>query len=74
MHGKAILSSVLATAFGLFSGTVIALADPGVTADKIVFGQAAALDGPAAALGTGMRDGILAALHLGRIGARARSS
>lgn len=36
-------------------------ADPGVSADKIVFGQAAVLSGPAAALGTGMRDGILAA-------------
>jgi ABC-type branched-subunit amino acid transport system substrate-binding protein len=36
-------------------------ADPGVSADKIVFGQAAALGGPAAALGTGMRDGIKAA-------------
>src|SRR5579864_1787559 len=33
----------------------------GVTADKIVFGQAAALAGPAGALGSGMRDGIQAA-------------
>ncbi len=39
----------------------VALADPGVTADKIVFGQAAALEGPASALGQGMRDGIKAA-------------
>jgi branched-chain amino acid transport system substrate-binding protein len=38
-----------------------ARADNGVTADKIFFGQAAALDGPAAALGQGMREGILAA-------------
>lgn len=36
-------------------------AETGVSAGKIVFGQAAALDGPAGALGTGMRDGILAA-------------
>jgi branched-chain amino acid transport system substrate-binding protein len=36
-------------------------AEPGVSADKIVFGQVAALDGPAGALGAGMRDGILAA-------------
>jgi ABC-type branched-subunit amino acid transport system substrate-binding protein len=36
-------------------------ADPGVSADKIVFGQAAAMSGPAAALGSGMRDGIEAA-------------
>jgi branched-chain amino acid transport system substrate-binding protein len=38
-----------------------AFADPGVTADKIVFGQAAVLEGPASALGTGMRDGLAAA-------------
>jgi len=36
-------------------------ADPGVAADKIVLGQAAPLDGPASALGIGMRDGMLAA-------------
>jgi ABC-type branched-subunit amino acid transport system substrate-binding protein len=33
----------------------------GVTADAILFGQAAALDGPSSALGQGMRQGILAA-------------
>lgn len=38
-----------------------ALADPGVTAERILFGQSAALEGPAAALGTGMRLGIEAA-------------
>ena len=38
-------------------------ADPGVTPDKITFGQAAALQGPASALGTGMRDGITAAFN-----------
>lgn len=38
-----------------------ALAEAGVTADKIIFGQAAPLEGPASALGIGMRDGILAA-------------
>src|SRR5262252_9684834 len=37
--------------------------DPGVFDDRIVFGQSAALKGPAAALGVGMRDGILAAFH-----------
>ena len=36
-------------------------AEDGVSADKIVFGQAAALSGPAAALGQGMRVGIDAA-------------
>src|ERR1700687_500854 len=33
----------------------------GVTVDTILFGQAAALDGPASALGQGMRSGIQAA-------------
>jgi ABC-type branched-subunit amino acid transport system substrate-binding protein len=39
----------------------IARAEPGVTPKRILFGQAAAFDGPAAALGTAMRTGILAA-------------
>jgi branched-chain amino acid transport system substrate-binding protein len=38
-----------------------ALAENGVFPDKIVFGQVAALEGPAQALGQGMREGILAA-------------
>src|SRR3954451_1954678 len=38
-------------------------ADPGVFDDRIVFGQSAAFDGPAAALGLGMREGILAAFR-----------
>src|SRR6185437_172050 len=37
--------------------------DPGVFDDRIVFGQSAALKGPAAALGLGMREGLLAAFH-----------
>lgn len=36
-------------------------AEPGVGTDKILFGQAAALEGPASALGTGMKLGINAA-------------
>ena len=44
-------------------GTLVVHADPGVLDDRIVFGQSAALRGPAAALGLGMRDGILAAFH-----------
>jgi branched-chain amino acid transport system substrate-binding protein len=36
-------------------------ADPGIATDKIVFGQVAALDGPASALGLGMREGLRAA-------------
>ena len=38
-------------------------AEPGVFDDRIVFGQSAALDGSAAALGRGMREGILAAFN-----------
>jgi branched-chain amino acid transport system substrate-binding protein len=38
-----------------------AFAEDGVFADKIVFGQAAALEGPASALGLGMKQGLEAA-------------
>jgi branched-chain amino acid transport system substrate-binding protein len=38
-----------------------AWAEDGVTKDKIVFGQVAALEGPARELGLGMRQGLLAA-------------
>ena len=44
-------------------GALPTRADPGVFDDRIVFGQSAALKGPAAALGVGMREGILAAFH-----------
>jgi ABC-type branched-subunit amino acid transport system substrate-binding protein len=40
-----------------------ARAEPGVFDDRIVFGQSAAFAGPAAALGLGMRNGILAAFN-----------
>jgi ABC-type branched-subunit amino acid transport system substrate-binding protein len=36
-------------------------AEAGVAADKVTFGQAAPLEGPASALGRGMRDGLAAA-------------
>lgn len=53
---------ILAAIFlGLFS--VPAFADDGVSKDKILFGQVAALNGPAQALGQGMREGILAAFE-----------
>jgi ABC-type branched-subunit amino acid transport system substrate-binding protein len=38
-----------------------AFADSGVSANKILFGQVAVFDGPASALGIGMREGIMAA-------------
>jgi branched-chain amino acid transport system substrate-binding protein len=41
----------------------VAHAEPGVFDDRIVFGQSAAFEGPAAALGLGMREGILTAFN-----------
>ena len=48
-----------------FLGLSIAplFAEDGVSKDKILFGQVAALNGPAQALGQGMREGILAAFE-----------
>ena len=45
------------------SSNIAAHAEPGVFDDRIVFGQSAAFDGPAAALGLGMREGILASFN-----------
>ena len=53
-------SILLGSASLLFAPAVFA-ADPGVASDKIVFGQVAALEGPASALGLGMREGLRAA-------------
>jgi len=53
------LRVALALAFCIVGGT--AFAEDGVSDGKIVFGQVAALQGPAQALGQGMRQGILAA-------------
>lgn len=55
LHG-----ALLATAIGLVAANASAEA-PGVSAGKIVFGQAAAFEGPAAALGNNMKLGIDAA-------------
>lgn len=57
--GKRALLTALASCLALAAPAVAA--DPGVSADKILFGQAAALEGPAAALGQGMRLGLEAA-------------
>ena len=51
----------LAVALSLTAGA--AVAEEGVTDNKIVFGQVAALEGPAQALGQGVRLGILAAFE-----------
>ena len=60
----------LAAGLCLAGGLAPARADPGVDAGRIVFGQAAALEGPAAALGTGMRDGLKGRLRGGQQGRR----
>jgi branched-chain amino acid transport system substrate-binding protein len=62
MHGQRL---TIGTGLAIF----LAVANPvgaragetGVSADRILFGQAAALQGPSSALGQGMRQGILAA-------------
>lgn len=51
----------LAAAAAVLLAVPAAHAEPGVFEDRIVFGQSAALEGPAAELGRGMRHGILAA-------------
>ncbi len=52
---------VIAFSACLAAAATPARAEDGVTADKIVLGQVAALEGPAAALGLGMRQGLAAA-------------
>src|SRR5271154_2944509 len=54
-------AAVFAAAMAALVASLPAAAEDGVSSDKIVFGQAAALDGPAAAPGQGMRTGLLAA-------------
>src|ERR1700735_4046689 len=51
----------IAVAFAISLLGSSAFAEDGVSANKIVFGQVAALTGPAQDLGQGMRQGILAA-------------
>jgi branched-chain amino acid transport system substrate-binding protein len=48
-------------AVALLASGISAFAEDGVSADKIVFGQATALEGPASALGQGMKMGLEAA-------------
>jgi len=62
LHRHAVLTLTIIFC-ALVVGTLAARADPGVFDDRIVFGQSAALKGPAAALGVGMRDGIVAAFQ-----------
>jgi len=57
------LLSAVASILFMLHLTAVARAEPGVFADRIVFGQSAAFKGPAAALGLGVRQGILAAFE-----------
>ncbi len=57
------LIAAIASTLFILHLTAFARAEPGVFEDKIVFGQSAAFKGPAAALGLGMRQGILAAFE-----------
>ena len=57
-----VVASIAALGFCL-AAAGSAVAEDGVSANEIVFGQSAALEGPAAALGSGMREGILAAFE-----------
>jgi branched-chain amino acid transport system substrate-binding protein len=59
MNNRSLIFFASFLAVGL-AGT-FALAEDGVTKDRILFGQIAALEGPAQALGQGMRQGLLAA-------------
>jgi ABC-type branched-subunit amino acid transport system substrate-binding protein len=64
MLSQTLIRKVQALVFALAASmamTCAACAEPGVYNDKIVFGESAAFAGPTAALGLGMRAGILAA-------------
>ena len=61
MNRRTLISLVSIFALNFVVGS--AFAEEGVYKDKIVFGQIAALDGPAQGLGQGMREGILAAFE-----------
>lgn len=62
MNSSAIRSLITSALF-VMASSVGAAADDGVGTDKILFGQVAALSGPAQALGQGMREGLLAAFE-----------
>jgi ABC-type branched-subunit amino acid transport system substrate-binding protein len=55
------LTALLVVIAALLATGVPAFAEDGVSADKVVFGQATALEGPASALGQGMKSGLEAA-------------
>src|ERR1700675_3242636 len=62
MHGQRLpIGAGLAIIFAMANPLDARADEIGVSSDTILFGQAAALEGPSSALGQGMRQGILAA-------------
>src|ERR1700726_3155194 len=62
MHGQRLMIGAgLAIIFAMANPLGARADEIGVSSDRILFGQAAALEGPSSALGQGMRQGILAA-------------
>src|SRR6202140_1748276 len=62
MHGQRLMIGAgLAIIFAMANPLDARADEIGVSSDSILFGQAAALEGPSSALGQGMRQGILAA-------------
>jgi len=60
MH-RPVIAAMLGACAVVVSTVLPSTAEEGVTPDAILFGQSAPLEGPASALGQGMRRGILAA-------------
>lgn len=61
IHRREFIGGAAAVGVAVALPRYAAAADPGVSADQIVFGQVAAFEGPASALGLGMREGITVA-------------
>ena len=60
-HLRRSIVATLLTVLAVANPWPAAANEPGVSDDRILFGQAAALEGPSSALGQGMQQGILAA-------------
>ena len=63
MRARTFFVALFASSSLLLNSLMPAEAEDGVTPDTIVFGQATVLEGPASALGQGMRAGIRAAFE-----------
>src|SRR5215468_459291 len=63
VHPRALVTASFTGLLLSLAPLVPAAAEDGLTSDTITFGQAAVLEGPASALGTGMRAGLNAAFE-----------